>query len=214
MGLLKAAKQAAPKADSKAKKTKVIVPVHLGDALRELQANRDKIESLKTRNETLELDIKPVASEEFLRLVKIQGRKPDSFILQSAGHNMLVIVQDKYLKMTETKEATLIDHGFGDMIQETTIYKFDPVLAKKYEEQIDAALEAMDIPAEDKALLVKADVEKVVRKGTIDRISTPGFKNADLAMHLIEPIIQLKNQPNATSNDEAIAEQTKSVSFT
>lgn len=188
-----AAKKAAPKSESKSTKTKIIVTVNMGRKLAQLQENREAIKSLEASNEMLEGEIKPVAKDEYLKLVAQQGLRPESFVLQSAGTNILIIVQDKYLKMSEAKERALIDNGLGDVIEEKTVYSFDPVLLEKYEEQISEAISNMGgIPDEDKQRLIKADVIKSVKKGTIERIAT--FKNPALAYELIEPQMQIKNR--------------------
>lgn len=186
------AKAAAPKSDAKAA-TKIIVPVQLGDDLKDLQDKRGQVESLKADIAMLEGSIKPVACREFLNLMRKQGRRPDSFILQSAGSNMLVIIQDKYLKMNETKEKALIDNKLTEVIEETTSFSFDAVLLTKHEEAISKAIEGIkSMTKEEKEALIVPVVEKTVKKGTLDLL--PKFKNPDLAFQLIEPVIQLKNQ--------------------
>lgn len=199
MALFSAAKAAAPSTETKSKKTKFIVPVQLGDKLRQLQAARDEIAAQEAIVETLEGDIKPTVREEWLKLMKRLGMEPDSFIIQSAGFNMLAIMQDKYLKMTATKEQMLKENKFGDFIQETTEFSFDPVILQKHEKAIEKALEkaikSIDTMTDDeKDRLIKAKVVKSVKKGALSLL--PKTKNADLAFQLLEPIIQLKNQPN------------------
>lgn len=199
MALFSAAKAAAPSTETKSKKTKFIVPVQLGDKLRQLQAARDEIAAQEAIVETLEGDIKPTVREEWLKLMKRLGMEPDSFIIQSAGFNMLAITQDKYLKMTATKEQMLKENKFGDFIQETTEFSFDPVILQKHEKAIEKALEkaikSIDTMSDDeKDRLIKAKVVKSVKKGALSLL--PKTKNADLAFQLLEPIIQLKNQPN------------------
>jgi hypothetical protein len=199
MALFSAAKAAAPSTETKSKKTKFIVPVQLGDKLRQLQAARDEIAAQEAIVETLEGDIKPTVREEWLKLMKRLGVEPDSFIIQSAGFNMLAITQDKYLKMTATKEQMLKENKFGDFIQETTEFSFDPVILQKHEKAIEKALEkaikSIDTMSDDeKDRLIKAKVVKSVKKGALSLL--PKTKNADLAFQLLEPIIQLKNQPN------------------
>lgn len=199
MALFSAAKAAAPTTTAKSKKTKFIVPVQLGDKLRQLQTARDEIAEREAIVASLEGDIKPIAREEWLKLMKRQGTEPDSFIIQSAGFNMLVITQDKYLKMTETKEQMLKENKYGDFIQETVEYKFDPVILQKHEKAIEKALEkaikSIDTMTDDeKDRLIKASIVKSVKKGALSLL--PKTKNPDLAFQLLEPIIQLKNQPN------------------
>lgn len=187
------AKKEAPAQGATAKKSKLLVPVILGDKLRDLQDKRDQIEKLKSDCMLLEGDIKPVARTEWLKLMKQQGRKPDSFVMQSNGANMLVIVQDKFLSMNETKEQALRDHKLDSFIDEKTVYSFDPVLLDKYEKEISAALQKLKIPDDEKERLITAEVVKSVKKGALELL--PSLKDkAELAFNLFEPVVQLKNQ--------------------
>lgn len=190
MSLFAEAKKAAPQASSKAT-TKTIVKVELGDKLRRLQDQRNQIAVLEANNAILEGDIRPVARDEFIKLMRQQNRRPDSFIIQSAGSNMLVIVQDRYLKMTEPKESALRENKLDSVIDEKVVYAFNPVILEKYEKQISKALESLKIP-EDLGPLITASVAKSVLKGTIEIL--PTFKNPRLVFDLIEPQMQLKNQ--------------------
>ncbi len=190
--LFSKARANAPVQDSKST-TKTIVPVLLGDKLRDLQDKRNQVASLEAEIALLEGDIKPVAKQEFLNLMRRQGRRPESFVLQSAGSNMLVIVQDKYLKMSELKEKALIEHKLGSVIDEKTVFLFDAVLLETHEKAISKAIEGIKSMTEDeKERLIVPTVQKTVKKGTIDILHT--FGNPELAFQLIEPQVQLKNQ--------------------
>lgn len=186
------AKATAPATTGAKTKEKVVVPVELGDKLTELQDVREQIEVLKAREEMIAGDVKPVAKDAFLKLMKINRARPDSFILESQGGKILVIIQDKYLKVTEAKEKTLAEYGLSDLIEEKTTFSFNPALLEKYETQISEAISQMDIPDADKAAMIEAKVEKNVRKGTIERL--PSYENPELVFSLIEPIVQMKNQ--------------------
>lgn len=185
------AKDKAPAAAATGKE-KIIVPVQLGSKIKDLLDKRNDVKTLDAEITMLEGEIKPVAQEEFLKLVKKFNMRPESFRLQSAGTNLLVIMQDKYLKLSETKEATLIENGLADVIEEKTEFGFDAVLLEKHEKAISKAIASIKgMTDEEKENLITAKVIKTVRKGTIDRIAT--FDNPDLVFQLIEPILQLKN---------------------
>ena len=188
------AKEAAPKTTGAAKKEKVVVHVELGDKLKDLQETREEIANLEAKAAMLEGDIKPVARQEFMRLLKANKARPDSFILESNCGKIMVIMQDKYLKITDGKEQSLTDAGlYDDVVEEKTTFSFNATLLEKYEKQIsDAISKIKGIPDEDKVALIEAKVEKVIKKGTLDRL--PSFKNPDEAFSLIEPVVQLKNQ--------------------
>lgn len=188
-----AAKAAAPASTAKAGKEKQVISVNLGDKLTQLQEARDEIKVLEAKAKMLEGDIAPVAREQFMALVNKHKMKPESFVLESSGGKMLVIMQDRYLKVTEAKEKALQENGLGDVIEEKTTFAFDSELLAKYEKQIsDAISKIKGIPDEDKSRLITASVEKSVKKGTIDRLAT--FENPQVVFSLIEPVLQLKNQ--------------------
>jgi hypothetical protein len=187
------AKKEAPSQGAPAKKSK-LVPVLLGDKLRDLQDKRNQIETLKSDCTLLEGEIKPVVRTEWLKIMKQQGRKPDSFVIQSNGSNMLVIVQDKFLTMTETKEKALRDNKLDSFIDEKVTFAFDPVLLDKYEKEISAAIEKIkSISDDEKERLIVPTIVKSVKKGALELL--PSLKDkAELAFNLFEPVIQLKNQ--------------------
>lgn len=186
------AKATAPATTGAKTKEKVVVPVELGNKLTELQDVREQIEVLEAKAEMLSGDIKPVAKDAFLKLMKINRTRPDSFILESDGGKILVIIQDKYLKITEAKEKTLAEYGLSDLIEEKTVFSFNPALLEKYETQISEAISQMDIPDADKAAMIEAKVEKQIKKGSIDKL--PSYENTELVFELLQPVIQLKNQ--------------------
>lgn len=186
------AKEAAPKTTA-AKKEKTVITVELGDKLKDLQEARDEIATLEAKVAMLEGDIKPIAREQFVLLTKKQMARPDSFILESNGGKLLVIIQDKYLKVTDSKEQAIAQAGLSDIIEEKTTYSFNAALLEKYEKLIsDAISKIKGIPAEDKDALIEAKVEKTIKKGTLDRL--PQYKNLETVFALAEPIVQLKNQ--------------------
>lgn len=186
------AKATAPATTGAKTKEKVVVPVELGNKLSELQDVREQIEVLKAKEEMLAGDVKPVAKDAFLKLMKINRARPDSFILESQGGKILVIVQDRYLKITEAKEKTLSEYSLSDLIEEKTTFSFNPTLLEKYESQISEAIAALDIPESDKASMIEAKVEKIIKKGSIDKL--PAYENSELVFDLLQPVIQLKNQ--------------------
>lgn len=186
--------KAKEKAPTKAAKgtDKVLVPVNLGTKLRDLTEKRDEVKNIEAEIKMLEGDILPVARAEFMNLVKRLKARPESFLLQSAGTNMLVIVQDKYLKVTETKEQMIIENKLGEVIEEVTEFSFDPVMLAKHEQAISKAISGIkSMTQEEKDLLIVPKVVKQIRKGTIDKIAS--YKNPDLVFQLIEAVVQLKN---------------------
>ncbi|MBP8982236.1 MAG: hypothetical protein KBG19_04295 [Bacteroidales bacterium] len=193
MSIFAKAKEAAPKTTGAKKKEKVVISVDLGDKLRDLQEARDEISVLEAKAAMLEGDIKPVARQQFIELVKREKARPESFILESNCSKMLVIMQDKYLKVTETKEQSIDQAGLSELIETKETFSFNSELLAKYEKQIsDAISKIKSIPDEDKAKLIEAKVEKVIKKGTLDRL--PQFKDVEQVFNLVEPVCQLKNQ--------------------
>lgn len=191
--LFQKAKVEAPKSESKTSKSKVIVAVQVGDKIKDLLAKRAEVERLSGDIEMLEGDLKPLAREKFIELYKAHKRRPDSFIMQCGPDAVLVIVQDKYLKITEVKEAALLENKLGSLIDEKTVFSFDAELLEKHEKAIsDAISKIKSIPDEEKAKLITATVSKSIKKGTIETLAQ--HKNIEIVFTLIEPVVQLKNQ--------------------
>jgi hypothetical protein len=186
------AKDAAPKTTGAKTKEKVVVQVDLGTKLTELQETREQIAVLEAKEAMLSGDIKPVANDAFLKLMKANRARPDSFIMESEEGKILVIIQDRYLKVTEAKEKTLAEYNLSGLIEEKTTFSFNPVLLEKYEAQISDAISKMKIPDDDKAAMIEAKVEKAIKKGTLDTL--PTYENPELVFTLIEAVVQLKNQ--------------------
>lgn len=186
------AKEKAPSQVVKGKGDKLIVPVSMGNKIKELTDKRNDLKSIEAEIVMLEGEILPVARTEFMNLVKKLKARPESFILQSAGANMMVIAQDRYVKFSETLEQTLIENKLGDIIEEETEFSFDPVLLEKHEKAISKAISGIKtMTDEEKVNLINAKVVKKVKKGTINQIAT--FDNPELVFQLIQPVFQLKN---------------------
>lgn len=199
VNLFAKAKETAAPATSKSK-MKTLVPVRLDDKIKLVNQYREEMESLKTKLSVIEDDVKAEAEEQYIKLFRARNLKPESFVMESNGAKILVIVQDKYLKLTDEKEQVIKsqwkDHA-KDLIQETTEFKFNPVLMEKHEaiigEKLSEAIMSIEgIPEEDKANLIMATPTKVIKKGTIDRLLN--FPMCDTLFKLVQPILQLKNQ--------------------
>jgi hypothetical protein len=181
-------------------KVKAIVPVDAGGSIARLNSVREQIAQLKAQEALLLDDIKPVAVETFIEQFKERKVRPESFVMQDTdGAKVLLIVQDKYAKLTDATHQTLKElypKKIGELVQRTTEFKFNqdildahgPVITKA----ISEAIASMPIPDNDKKKLLKATVTETIKKGTIERLHT--YKEFPTLFSLIKPTIQFKNQ--------------------
>jgi hypothetical protein len=193
------AAQSETKTKSK-EKVKKIVPVDADGKIKLLMNVRQTMADLEAQEALLVDDLRPVANEAFLKEYEKAKVRPESFMLQDTdGAKTLLIVQDRYIKVTDGIEQA-INSMYGaqakEIIGKSTEFKFNsdvldehgPVIFKA----ISAAIASMDIPEDAKKKLLKAETKTVIKKGLIERLHT--FPNFQTLYGLIKPVLQFKNQ--------------------
>lgn len=183
--------------EEKKKAGKIIVPVKLGDKLTQLSQVRDEMEVLKAKEALLSGDVRTFADEEFMKLYLKNKKRPESFIMQDeTGGKILVIMQDKYTKLSESTEATIKEvykDSVGEILEETTEYKLDAELVEKHGDKLSKAIMSIKgITDDEKERLIKGTSVTRVRKGIIEKLID--FKEPETLVSLVRPVIQLKNQ--------------------
>lgn len=87
------------------------------------------------------------------------GQTVASVILASAKHGAMYIPTDRFAKIKE-EALDQVRSLLGDKyVKTTTVYSFNPELVAKYGKEITAALQSLDIPADDKRKLLNATLE-------------------------------------------------------
>jgi hypothetical protein len=83
-----------------------------------------------------------------------EGKEFESFEMTSAENGILFIMQDRFSKLDATKAKAAKDLLGDDAVMESETYTIDPTMVEKHGDAIAKAIEAMDIPNDDKAKLL------------------------------------------------------------
>jgi hypothetical protein len=193
--LFEKAKEDPKKSPTKKDKLEVVVDGIEGD-IAEYHRINQRIKSLEAEKELLSGKLKEIGKAKFLQLYEEKNRKPDNFNLADGDEQILYMVQDKYIKVSDEKANLL--RALGDGLVETlTTYEFDKETIEKkvgnktIGDMISELIESSnEIPDADKAKLIKAKVETRVPKGTIEKIME--YDNFEEVFNMIEPIQALK----------------------
>lgn len=193
--LFEKAKEDPKKPASKKDKLEVVVEGIEGD-IAEYHRINQRIKSLEAEKELLSGKLKEIGKSKFLELYEQKNKKPENFNLADGDEQILYMVQDKYIKVSDEK-ATLLKALGEDLVETITTYEFDKETIEKkvgnktIGDMISDLIEnSKEIPDSDKAKLIKAKVETRVPKGTIERLME--YDNFEEVFNMIEPIQALK----------------------
>ena len=152
---------------------------------------KENISDLEAEQKMIEGEIKEFAREKFLELYQKQKSRPDSFHLENDGGKCLVIMQDRYLSLTDEKiDSFDLSDSCADTVRE---YSFNADLLEKYSSVIsDLIVNCPDIVDSDKGELIVCKEKKQIKKGLIDKLYSFGERMRDV-FFFAEPIINLKN---------------------
>lgn len=176
----------------------VVVP-ELSDSIKSLSETRNRIKTDTASAGLLEEGIKSIAQKKYLELYRRDNRNPKSFLIAGdpkSEFKFLVQVQDKYLKVTEEREADLVAAYGDDIITENRKYVFNPELLEKHMETIsDLIMNSKKISADDKAALIVMERTVSVKKGVIDTAATRS--DMDKFILDIQPIMMLSDRSSS-----------------
>lgn len=169
---------------------KKIVKAPLGSKIKTFLELKAKIEAATSEIKMIEGDIKAVGKDLFIKEYRSQKSTPDNFILQDeSGAGCMLIVQDKYTLVDETKAAIL--EGFDGLLTENVVFKVDAEMVEKYGEILSKMImNSKEIAKEDKDKIIFGEKTFSVTKGSIDRLLN--YDNPEMIFELINPIVALK----------------------
>ncbi len=172
------------------KPEKKFVKAPLGNKIEKFLNLKKTIEAATAELKMVEGDIKSVGKDLFLKEYRAQKSTPENFMLQDeAGSACMLIVQDKYTMVDETKAGVLAN--FPGLLVENVVYKMNTELVEKYGEVISAMImKCKEISPEDKKNLITGEKTFSVAKGSIDRLLQ--YENPEQVFELINPIVALK----------------------
>lgn len=153
--------------------------------------------SLEAEEKLLKGELKELAREKFIEKYEQMGRRPDNFRIVDGDENILFIVQDNYIKVTEEKMA-LLNENYPELLSESVSYKISELMLKK--EGKDGRLigeiisdligRSRDITDEDKANLFTITREVGIKDGAIEKLAD--YDNIEEVYNIIQPIEALK----------------------
>lgn len=193
--LFAAAKPSVSTSAAKKKRERIQVD-GIADEIRRYDELKAAINNAKAEQELIGGRLKEIGVERFLQMYEQRGVRPANFDLADNEENILLEVKDAYLKV-EPEKAELLKQ-FDGLLEEKTIYKFNPeILEKEIEEGVTIGdvistliIKSTLIPEEDKDKLITAETTMRVPKGTIDRLMQ--YENPRAIFELVAPIIALK----------------------
>ncbi len=192
MGLFTAAQQAAKPAESKAKKATIRASEAqfpgIGETVKQFLEAKAQIASATGIKDATASQLTAAGSRLFLEQYDKLGRRPDSFTIEADnGTRVMVVPMDTWRGITDKATADMIKNELRhiplDLIEEKTVFGFNPEVLNKYLPQIEKALESLKIPDEDKAALLTASIKYSIRKGTLDQL---GALNPDQRREVVE----------------------------
>ncbi len=141
---------------------------------------KDLMDDLEAEKKAIEYDIKQLAKDKVCELDKIE-----SFTLNA---NVMVIPMDKYTVLN-ADTVSLVDES---IVETTTTFSFNEVLLARYMDVISEAIGSLDIPDEDKAVLIQAKTSHKIKSGTLALLPAKNKEDRADFLGLINPIIMLK----------------------
>lgn len=123
-----------------------------------------------------------------------KGEEFESFILSSQENGLLYILQDKFGKLDAKKAAAARALLGEDSVTETTTYTFNDEVLQRHGDKIAAMIETLDIPAEDKEILLESTTSWKFSFGLnqIGSVAKEKSLTASKVMEIVKPTQQLK----------------------
>jgi hypothetical protein len=153
--------------------------------------------SLDAEEKLLKGEIKELAREVYIEKYEKLGRRPDNFRVVEGDENILFIVQDGYIGVSDEKSA-LLKENYPELLGETVSYKISEAMMKK--EGLDGRKigdiikdligRSRDISDEDKMNLFTITREIAIKEGAIEKLAD--YDNIEEVYNIIQPIEALK----------------------
>lgn len=187
----KAAKQVP--GTSKAKESRTIIGKEFADHLARWTKLKAAVAKAEAEISERAAAIRQRLQQEYIADYKAKKQHPGTIRARSeAGDTVQLIVTDRYPSLDEA-QANMVNKLAGEEIAvQKTVYSFNPEILERHISAIAAAIEALDIPQEDKDNLLTAKTSWSCEKGTINRLATFKGKVEDMYL-IVSPVTQLKD---------------------
>lgn len=200
MSLFKKAAQAAEKPSAKAKTKKKVLSIG-GTGFADTLARWREGKAAATEVRKAEGILRPLALRFFIEQLKEQGKRPDSFQLQSDKGDIIGITPvDRWGRIESEAHAIEIEEAFGGkfpggpIVQHTVSYGFNPEVLEKHLPAIEKAILGADMPQEAKEALIVAHTAYRLRPGLMDDLKHLPVEDVEEVVETLSPQIQLRDK--------------------
>jgi hypothetical protein len=153
--------------------------------------------TLEAEEKLIKGEIKELAREKFIEKYEQMGRRPDNFKVAEGDEEILFIVQDNYITVSDEK-MVLLKENYPELLSEKVTYKISEMMMKKEGKdgrQIGEILKDLigrsrDITDEDKANLFTITRDMSITDGAIEKLAE--YDNIEEVYNIIQPIEALK----------------------
>jgi hypothetical protein len=186
-----------PKATKSTDKKEVVMTEGaIAKMIDQYQEAKEAKEAAEGRLKEAEVVVKEAGRKHAIKTMFAQGKDFASFILSSASNGLLYIVQDRF-KMITAENVDLVRSIVGEenVVKETK-YILNPDVLAKHQEKIARAIQALDLPAEDKSalLLGQHSYRYTFDLNDIGRIAKERRTSVDQIFEATVPVQQLKTR--------------------
>lgn len=196
--LFSKAKKAAPKTKS-AKDEKVRITVSdptFFDKIEKLEMLNDQLKSAAAKADMISDEIKDIAKSEWVKLYEKNKKNPGTVMLESIKDEdvaqFMFVPSDKYITINKDRAEDLRETFGETVVEEKTIFSFDPEMIDKYGEILSRLIEESDeIDSKDKEKIIIAKETYSVAKGSINNFADLG--DVQVVMESLRPVISIKN---------------------
>jgi len=170
----------------------VIIP-ELEESLMKLENLNKEIAELEKRKENIDSSIRQVAKNAMMKSYNSNKEFPGTLKIIAGNNSFLFITQDKYKNIEEDKFNDLLETYGEKVVEEETIFSFNPAILMKHKDHISKLLmNSKKLSKEDKSLLILNDTFYTIKKGTIKNLFSLGIKTVNKIIEDIEPVFSIK----------------------
>jgi len=199
--LFNKAKKTPVKAAKKDEKITVTIPgKDFDEALKTLAETNDKMKEIKAENDMAKGVVSEKAKEKYAELYEEDKINTGSFNINSdEGSEVMFLPTKRYLKIDEDTAEELTEKYGEDIIDETTVFKFNAKLLEKYMDTISELIYgSTEIDDDDKDNLIEATVSMAIGKDALDKCNVLAKKAGVSITEVLEDLGYVSMLKNPT----------------
>jgi hypothetical protein len=188
----------AKKTSAKDKKVRLVVedPTFF-EKVEKLESLQETMKSAKAKADLISDELKDIAKELWAAEYEKTKKNPESVMIcqeneSGSTSQFMFLATDKYISINEERAEELKEAYGEDIVEEKTVFSFDPDMIEKYGEILSSLIENCDeIKESDREKIIKAVTTYSVAKGTIDKFKQYG--EVTEMMETVKPVVAIKN---------------------